>query len=54
MKKRILRMLKKEENYWNEYEDNLESSINESNNNESSQNESSFDEKRWVIKENKK
>ena len=50
----FLRILKEEEDYWDEYEDNLESSSDESDDNESSPDESSSDEEGGVIEENRK
>ena len=52
--KEILRRLREEEDYWDEYEDNLESSSDESDDNESSPDESSSDEEKGVIGDNRK
>ncbi len=52
--KEFLRRLREEEDYWDEYEDNLESSSDESDDNESSPDESSSDEEEGVIGENRK
>ena len=52
--KEFLRRLREEEDYWDEYEHNLESSSDESDDNESSPDESSSDEEEGVIGENRK
>ena len=52
--KEFLRRLREEEDYWDEYEDNLESCFDESDDNESSPDESSSDEEGGVIEENRK
>lgn len=47
-------ILKKEEDYWDEYENNLELNFDKLSNNKSSQDESSYNEEKKVIVENKK
>ena len=51
--KEFLRRLREEEDYWDEYEDNLESSSDESNDNEFSPDEFSSDVEEGVIGENR-
>ena len=52
--KEFLRRLREEEDYWDEYEENLESSSNKSDDNESSPDKSSSNKEEGVIGENRK
>ena len=52
--KEFLRRQREEEDYWDEYEDNLESNFDESDDNKSSPDESSSDEEEGVIEDNRK